>query len=229
MSQGKARRIADARLYPSLTNPHYLVLRARRLLFTAHLQSLPGNLSVLDVGARYQPYRPLLDGKISRYVGLDVERTELIDVLASGERLPFRDETFDLVIATGVFEYFREPRAGAREIHRVLKPGGSLLACFNAAVPRFVDLERWRFLPLGIQTVLDCFSRLSITPEVRSLGGFCRLMNCGLHDFLKLPALKFAYRMTACPVVNVVGRTLEKAALTMNDRWAGNYNVIAVK
>jgi SAM-dependent methyltransferase len=229
MSQAEARRIADARLYPSLTNPHYLVLRSRRLLFAASLQSLPGNLTVLDVGARYQPYRPLLDGKISRYFGIDVEQTELINVLANGERIPFRDQTFDLVIATCVFEYFREPRAAAKEIHRVLKPGGSLLASFNAAVPRFVDLEHWRFLPLGIQTVLNCFSSLSITPEVRSLGGFCRLMNCGLHDFLKLPALKFAYRMTACPVLNLLGLTLEKAALTMNDRWAGNYNVIAVK
>jgi hypothetical protein len=35
--------------------------------------------------------------------------------------------------------------------------------------------------------------------------------------------------MTACPVLNLLGLTLEKAALTMNDRWAGNYNVIAVK
>lgn len=229
MSQGDPRRIADARLYPSLTNPNYLVLRSRRLLFAAYLQSLPGNLSVLDVGARYQPYRPLLDGKIRRYWGLDVERTELIDVLASGECIPFRDESFDVVIATCVFEYFVEPRAAAGEIHRVLKPGGSLLASFNAAVPRFVDLERWRYLPLGIQTILASFSSLSITPEVRSLGGFCRLMNCGLHDFLKLLPLKFAYRMTGCPVLNLLGLTLEKAALTMNDRWAGNYSVIAVK
>ena len=229
MGQGELRRIADARLYPSLTNPNYLVLRARRLLFAAYLQGLPGNLAVLDVGARYQPYRPLLAGKIRTYLGLDVERTELVDVLASGESLPFPDETFDLVIATCVFEYFREPRNAAKEIHRVLKPGGSLLASFNAAVPRFVDQERWRYLPLGIETILASFSSVRITPEVRSLGGFCRLMNLGLHDFLKVPMLKFGYRMTVCPVVNLVGLVLERAALTMNDRWAGNYNVIAVK
>lgn len=229
MNPGEPRRIADARLYPSLTNPNYLVLRSRRLLFAAYLQRLPGNLTVLDIGARYQPYRPLLDGKIGKYLGLDVERTELIDVLASGERIPCRDETFDVVIATCVFEYFREPGEAAQEIYRVLKPGGSLLASFNAAVPRFVDEERWRYLPLGIQTILASFSSLCITPEVRSLGGFCRLLNIGLHDFLKLPILKFGYRMTLCPILNLLGLTLEKLSLTRNDRWAGNYNVIAVK
>jgi SAM-dependent methyltransferase len=229
MSHDEPRRIANARLYPSLTNPNYLVLRSRRLLFAGYLQGLPGNLTVLDVGARYQPYRPLLDGKLRKYVGLDVERTELVDVLASGELLPFRDETFDLVIATCVFEYFSDPREAAKEIHRVLKPGGSLLASFNAAVPRFVDQERWRYLPLGIRTIFASFSSLRLTPEVRSLGGFCRLINLGLHDFLKLPALKFAYRMTICPAINVLGFLLETASLTVNDRWAGNYSVVAVK
>ena len=229
MRPGEPRRIADARLYPSLTNPNYLVLRSRRLLFAAYMQDLPGNLTVLDVGARYQPYRPLLDGKLRKYLGLDLERTELVDVVASGERVPFRDETFDLVIATCVFEYFTDPRQAAKEIHRVLKPGGSLLASFNAAVPRFVDQERWRYLPLGIKTIFASFSSLRMTPEVRSLGGFCRLLNLALHDFLKLPLLKFAYGMTMCPTVNVLGLLLEAASLTKNDRWTGNYSVIAVK
>jgi SAM-dependent methyltransferase len=229
MSTDEARRVAGARLYPSLTNPNYLVLRSRRLLFAAYMKGLPRKLTVLDVGARYQPYRPLLDGKIRKYFGLDVQLTELIDVLATGEHLPFRDETFDLVIATCVFEYFSEPQRAAKEIHRVLRTGGSLLASFNAAVPRFVDEERWRYLPLGLKTLLASFATLHITPEVRSLGGLCRLINIGLHDLLKLPMLKFLYRMTVCPAVNLLGLTLEKASLTRNDRWAGNYNVIAVK
>ncbi len=229
MAQTEVRRIADARLYPSLTNPNYLVLHARRLIFADYMRRLPDSLAVLDVGCRYQPYRPLLDGKVRKYFGVDVEQTELIDVLATAEHMPFPDETFDLVIATAVFEYFSEPRQAAKEIHRVLKPGGSLLVSVGATVPRFAEGERWRYLPLGLKTIFAPFSSLRITPEVRSLGGFCRLINIALHDFLKLPVLRFAYRLTVCPAVNLIGLMLEKASLTLNDRYAGNYNVIALK
>src|SRR4051812_5375686 len=98
-------KIADARLNPSLTNPNYLVLRARRRIFAPYLQGLKDDLMVLDVGGRYQPYRPLLRGKVSKYFALDVDRTEFVSAVGNGQHLPFRDEAFDLVIATGVFEY----------------------------------------------------------------------------------------------------------------------------
>lgn len=222
-------QIAHARLYPSLRNPNYLVLRSRRLIFEPYLQTLPRNLIILDIGGRYQPYRPLLDSKVAKYCALDVEQTELVTAVGSGEQIPFRDETFDLVIATEVFAYFEHPRQASTEIHRVLKTGGSLVASVPAIAPRFVDEECWRFLPRGLRSLFSPFSQLTITPEVSSLGGFCRLLNLGFHDFLKLRALKAIYEWTACPVVNLVGLALEKARLTSNDKWAGNYNVIAVK
>ena len=222
-------KIANQRLYPSLKNPNYLVLRSRRLIFTPYVQKLPGNLMVLDVGGRYQPYRPLLNGKIDKYLALDVDRTEFVTVVGTGEDIPFQNETFDLVIATGVFEYFRQPYDAANEVYRVLKPGGSLLVSVAAAAPRFVDEERWRYLPLGLRSLFSQFSQLTITPEVSSLGGFCRLMNLGFHDFLKLQTLKFAYEVSICPLINILGLLFEKARLTSNDKWAGNYNLIAVK
>lgn len=222
-------RIAHARLYPLLTNPNYLVLRARRLIFTRWMQSLPGNLTVLDVGGRYQPYRPLLDGKIKKYVALDVQKTDLVSVVGSGEDAPFKDESFDLVIATGVFEYFYEPHKAAKNIHRILKPGGTLLMSVGAVVPRFVDEECWRYLPRGLRSVFSPFADVTVTPEVSSVGGFCRFVNLGLHDFLRLRSLKFVYERTFCPVLNLTGMSLEAAHLTANDQWTGNYSVKAVK
>jgi len=142
------------------------VPRSRRLIFTPYVQKLPGNLTVLDVGGRYQPYRPLLDGKIDKYLALDVDRTEFVTVVGTGENIPFQNETFDLVIATGVFEYFRQPYDAANEVYRVLKPGGSLLVSVAAAAPRFVDEERWRYLPLGLRSLFSQFSQVTITPEV---------------------------------------------------------------
>jgi SAM-dependent methyltransferase len=210
-------------------NPNYLVLRSRRLILTQWVQSLKENLTVLDVGGRYQPYRPVLSGKINRYVVLDVEKTDLVDVVGSGEDIPFQDESFDLVIATGVFEYFYKPHEAAKNIHRVLRPGGTLLMSVAAVAPRFVDEECWRYLPRGLRSVFSSFSHVTITPEVSSLGGFCRLLNLGFHDFLKLRPLKFVYQLTLCPLLNLAGLCLESAQLTTNDKWTGNYSVRAVK
>jgi SAM-dependent methyltransferase len=43
---------------------------------------------------------------------------------ADGERLPYADDTFDLVYAHGVVQYTAHPQALVDECRRVLKPGG---------------------------------------------------------------------------------------------------------
>ena len=44
--------------------------------------------------------------------------------VADGERLPFPDDSFDLVFAHGVVQYTPNPQQLVEECHRVLKPGG---------------------------------------------------------------------------------------------------------
>ncbi len=127
MTREELLKVAHGRLYPSLFNPNYLVLQSRRRIFTRAIAGLGENLSVLDIGARYQPYRPLFAGKVAKYITFDIQRTKLVDVVASGEQIPFKDETFDVAIATQVFEYFRRPHIAAGEVRRTLKSGGVLL------------------------------------------------------------------------------------------------------
>jgi SAM-dependent methyltransferase len=229
MNRDQLSRVAGDRLYPSLTNPNYLVLRARRIIFRDWMRNLGTALEVLDVGGRYQPYRPLLNGKLKSYVALDVQTTEFVNVVGSGERVPFKDESFDLVIATQVFEYFQRPHKAATEVHRVLRAGGTLLISVAACAPRFVDEECWRYTPRALRSVLAPFSQITIRPEVTSLGAVCRLTNLFLHDSLKLKPLQAAHRLTLCPIMNLFGAGLESASMTQNDRWTGNYSVMAIK
>jgi ubiquinone/menaquinone biosynthesis C-methylase UbiE len=43
-------------------------------------------------------------------------------------RLPFADDSFDLVFARGLLHHLPDPAAGAREMARVLRPGGVVIA-----------------------------------------------------------------------------------------------------
>ena len=86
-------KIANARLYPSITTPSYLVLRRRRLIFSKWLEGIPGDrLAVLDIGGRYQPYRPLIQHRVQRYLALDIQRTPLVerDEWEKGKNFPSR-------------------------------------------------------------------------------------------------------------------------------------------
>ena len=57
-----------------------------------------------------------------------VEARRLSDLLvcAAGERLPYPDGVFDLVLSHEVLEHVRDDRLAAEEIARTLKPGGRL-------------------------------------------------------------------------------------------------------
>jgi SAM-dependent methyltransferase len=222
--------IAHDRLYPSLTNPSFLVLRKRRLIFSEWIRALPSEkLSILDVGGRYQPYRPLLAGRIEKYVAVDLKSTSFVDVVGHAQQLPFRDKCFDLVIATSVFEYFPEPGRAAAQIFRVLKPGGCLMMSVAAVCPRFGDDEYWRFLPAGLRSVLSSFPQVAIVPEVTSLGGFVRTTAFALHVFAKFALMRKIVDYTLVPALNLLGLAFETAGLTQNDQLTGNYSVVARK
>jgi SAM-dependent methyltransferase len=68
-------------------------------------------------------------------VGLDIEHERTVEahqesqqvVCGAGERLPFPDGWFDLVLSHEVLEHVQDDQAAIREIVRVLRPGGRLV------------------------------------------------------------------------------------------------------
>jgi len=77
---------------------------------------------VLDNGAGSR------DRRRANVVNLEIVDYPSTDILAVGESLPFSDASFDAVLSLAVLEHVRDPMACAREILRVLKPGGEILA-----------------------------------------------------------------------------------------------------
>lgn len=83
------------------------------------MRARPGGI-FLDVGAGL---RKKFHADIVNFEIMDYAST---DVLGVAEHLPFRDASFDGIVCVAVLEHVKDPFQAAREIERVLKPGGFL-------------------------------------------------------------------------------------------------------
>ena len=223
------QREGRKRLHPSLTNPNWLILRSRRKILQGWISRAGNNLSVLDLGGRIQPYRVLLESRLQRYLAIDLRNSPLVDLVGDGAHLPFASSTFDMVLCTQVLEYIPRPETVIAELHRVLKPGGSLLLSAPAVFPRDSDDDTWRFLPKGLRILLSSFDELEIVPEGSSIAGFFRTACVCLQMFLKPRLLQSISRFTFVPVLNLTGYFLESILAISNDQFTANYSVLARK
>jgi SAM-dependent methyltransferase len=88
------------------------------------------SLSILESSAR-GPHIVMLAEKY-RYVSPEYDPVKIARGAPPGrfadfQNLGFRDSSFDVVIASDVFEHVRDDASGYREVLRVLKPGGTLI------------------------------------------------------------------------------------------------------
>ena len=76
----------------------------------------PGRVSAVD------PSESFVAACRARLPGVDAR-------VGQAERLPFEDDTFDVVLAQLVVNFMNDPFAGIREMTRVACPGGRVAAC----------------------------------------------------------------------------------------------------
>jgi SAM-dependent methyltransferase len=153
-------------------------------LYTLALEALaarPGE-RVLDVGCGSGPFlAAALDAGLETW-GVDLAANALAKAraraprarlfLADGERLPFPDGSFPRVACLGNLEHFLDPLRGARELARVLAPGGRAAVLLPNA---YYSGDIWRVITTGRgpdhHQAIDRFATIEEWRELLEAGG----------------------------------------------------------
>jgi len=115
--------IIRERLNPRLYDFSYLMTRSFRQTMTDFVDLTSKKkkpLTILDLGCGYKPFKKLFP-KNSNYIGVDMSLNSYADIIADNHQLPFKNNTFNIVIASEVLEHSSNEYQFIEELIRVSK------------------------------------------------------------------------------------------------------------
>ncbi|MEW6671043.1 MAG: methyltransferase domain-containing protein [Thermodesulfobacteriota bacterium] len=149
----------------------YLILKAprikskRRFSHLSLLHSLAQNNSFYK--ALYIGYnQPFEDKYRKNIIELEVVPKEHVDVVSQGEYIPFPNNSFDLIVISGVIEHTSYPFKVIEESYRILKKGGMLYVSSPWVYP-YHGGDNYRFSEEGLRILCNQFGII----EIGSLDG----------------------------------------------------------
>jgi len=119
-----------------------------------------GTILDLGTGPGYLPIEIVKRSPCIRVFGIDLTR-KLINMaklnafragvadrlhfeVGNAARLRFENNSYDMVISTGMLHSLKDPVVVLRECYRVLKPGGEVWIYDPARVSSHIDINRWK-------------------------------------------------------------------------------------
>jgi len=181
---------------------------------------------IIDVGCGNKPYASLFAAFTKKYVGVDVD-PQVADVVARGEKLPIKKNSFDLVLCFQTLEHCEYPQKVIAEMYRVLRRGGCvILSTHGAWMYHPCPHDYFRWTNEGLEKLFEGFAFVKVeamlpwAPSVIQLtvielyGIACR------HLLLKFPLYILITGL------NLLGKSVLNKGLA---NFTTNYVVVAQK
>lgn len=219
---GKAsEHTAESRLHPSFFQYDYLALSTLADDVRELVTLVPGpadGATALDIGSSRSPYRSILENRRFLLETLDLDREGGANHAGAAEATGLADSSYDLVLCTQVLEHCDDPWQAAREIRRILRPGGHAIISaphvwFFHPHPR----DHWRFTQEGIVRLMR---ESGLEPMVLLAQGGSILTVVQVLNFLLYGVLG-RWGGVVYALLNVSGQLLDR--MLPNDLFCHNF------
>jgi len=187
---------------------------------------------ILDVGCGVKPYYPFFADVVTEYVGVDVVENPAAELLGPVEALPVDDASFDVVLCTQVLEHCDDPAQAVRELHRVARAGGRVLASTHGVqVYHPSPADYWRWTHEGLRRLFEqnaLWAGLTVEPAAGSASALAML----LGTYVEIAFRRTALARPPVWLLNRAGAALDQRSSRLRDPVPGslipNFHVVAV-
>lgn len=224
---------------PSVFHPYYFIRKGLFEKIKAYSPLLKGKL--LDFGCGSKPYRSYISA--DEYVGVDFENeghphdNEEIDIFYDGKTIPLGPDLFDSVLTSEVFEHIFNLEEMLEELHRVMKPGATMLiTCPFVWKEHEVPNDYARYTHFALKHLLE---KKGFRVKVQDKSGnfmevLFQLQVLYFHDSLylkffgKIPLVRELFKLFFFAIPNLTGLLVSKI-LPRNRQLYLNNIIVAEK
>ena len=218
---------------PPRSSPTWVVRSALARWLKAQAAELAAGpaVRILDVGCGVKPYYPFFADVASEYIGVDVVENPAAELLGPVEALPVDDASFDVVLCTQVLEHCDDPAQAVRELRRVVRPGGRVLASTHGVqVYHPSPTDYWRWTHTGLRRLFEtnaAWSDLTVEPAAGTASALAML----LGTYVEIALRRSPLARPPVAVLNRIGAALDGRSSRLGDPVPGslipNLHVVA--
>jgi SAM-dependent methyltransferase len=129
------------------------------------------NKTVLDIGSSVGSFKKSSKfvgssknlGGAKKYTTMDIDPKSGADVIGDAHELPFKDRSYDIIVANNVIEHFYDAPKAIKEMKRVLKTGGIIYYTVPFLYPvHEAPHDYVRYTRFGIAHLFKDFERVDV-------------------------------------------------------------------
>jgi SAM-dependent methyltransferase len=148
------------RLNPTIFHTRYVHLTKLRDATIKTINELTAenkDLLLVDFGCGDMPYREVIEPKVGKYLGVDLEMNPKAEHhIGFDSKTTLPDNYADIVLSNQVLEHVDTPSGYLQEAYRILKPGGSIILTthgywFYHPTPN----DYWRWTSAGLRKTVE--------------------------------------------------------------------------